>query len=104
MTEQYEEIAEMFRSVGRSYSHTDIETRMGQLYDPDRLLALLKEKDEEILGLKAELATEQALHRRASDTIGLLSKGLEQAEQKVEELTAERDELAKALVDIKEMK
>jgi hypothetical protein len=55
---------------------------MGQLYDPDRLLALLKEKDEEILGLKVEFAIEQALHRRASDTIGLLSDKLEEAEIK----------------------
>ena len=69
-----------------------------------QLEELLKEKDEEILGLKVEFATEQALHARASDTIGLLSDKLEQAEQKVEELTAERDELTKALVGIKEMK
>ena len=60
--------------------------------DEEKLLWMFEqvhaEKDEEILGLKAELATEQALHRRASDTIGLLSEGLEEAEQKVANMTA----------------
>ena len=60
----------------------------GLLSERDKQDHDVAEKDEEILGLKAGLATEQALHRRASDTIGLLSKGLEEAEQKVANMTA----------------
>ena len=83
MTEQYEEIAEMFRSVGRSYSHKDIETRMGQLYDPDCLLALLKEKGSEIAELKERLLIMEGIYRTP---IGELVKQAKAAEQKVAEL------------------
>ena len=47
-----------------------------------KLHTTIAERDEEILGLEVELATEQALHARASDTIGLLSNRLEEAEIK----------------------
>jgi len=80
MTEQYEEIAEMFRSVGRSYSHKDIETRMGQLYDPDRLLALLAERDAEIEGHKFSMT---ATLTKCATFDRQATKAKEAAEQKV---------------------
>ena len=61
------------------------------------LQALLKEKDAEIERLTGVIALDCKIMEESSDK-------LKAAEQKIEELTAERDELAKALVGIKEMK